>query len=322
MLSDPSYEVPWNPAAEDDPLLFIAEVNVPIVFNTLGDAIVDRRRWAIGGSILPSFKARMLTTDSNPVSTPSFQPSFWVDGYYVSYPSRDYFGTSWRNPILHSLHAAIGLEHHSNGQEVCPFLADPDAPRYHSSDGDNCDGQNNDWTDNNVNYRTGEFSSTALMGRLDAEYNMIEGETGEERLGLVAGQLYRIELPESATGALEDEHRKLYGLYSITTRLAFWSQYTPLPWLAGRITGEITVAHFVSKSVDDLKAPPKHYAMEGRWTLDEAAGGGVYVRWENGRDPYNIRYLSNLNVLHWGLVFEHRSKIYRPKFAPPPPETD
>ncbi|HKW10916.1 MAG TPA: hypothetical protein VJO33_11105 [Gemmatimonadaceae bacterium] len=316
-----------GPVVHDDTLLYEAQAAAHIfLLDDLNGAFAKisqdpSRDWSGAFRIImsPMFLIRQLNDSSSAVRTPSFMPQLSVEYLYVSRMS-DATGPAANlrfSPVL-VRGLRLTLAHHSNGQAGC-FREGFEPIDRHANV---CVPEAG--FDTNIvklNRANGDFSTTYLQAMVHTTImNRAAGDRPTHTFGLAAAYDYHL---RGIFGALSDEQRQLYGSWRThlmgeamqvigsqcndgATRP--WNQY-----LACQFQGRARVsAEYVRGPRNPgplalrINPPilPWSDQLEFSYTFNALLGTGLFVRWHDGQDYYNINFVNRRRVFMYGIMLD------------------
>lgn len=248
----------------------------------------------------PIFRIRQLNDSSAAVRTPSFMPRLMLERDWV----RRSPDTATTSPVLyesirvHSLQA--GIQHHSNGQAGC-FRQGFRARDARASECVGIPGA--DTTTIRLNRADGDFSTTLLS----AGYTFTFAATPESaeippyQFSVSAAYEYH---PTFLFGSLSREQRELYK----SQRARFKGDIEMLRReFRGRVAAEYELAPPVEERLQrrmENRILNYRWAVEGSLTSDRVLGAGVFVRYHDGQDYYNIGFANRRRVFSLGVLLD------------------
>ena len=250
----------------------------------------------------PMFRIRMFDEDSNPVRTPSYMPKVSAQvAWFKSMARDDQKGPErYEQPVRMLLLHFVPFGHHSNGQNGCLFVGQerPECEPKQTS----------------VPY-------TAALNTNDGSFstNYLRAGVGYRRM-YPTGKNDEIEDPASVTkrewgvgatvefnpkgyvgGALSDQLRLTYG----ATRFEIDADYakrdlTIWKLTCGRAQASATF-RYIHGAEFDLKygGAAEVFCLPKRW-----GGSGLFLRYVNGQDYYNINFFQRIQRLQFGVTFD------------------
>lgn len=296
------YFLPRVGPAGDRPLSFEAQAATHLFLVNQWDKVekpTSRGAMASVWSWDVSFllKLRMVQDRSAPVRPPSYMPGMHLQ----------WFGL-WKTAggAVQELEAELGLTHHSNGQQQCPFVP-PDQQDQASPDTCLSPGRSDGSLRHEVNYRSGDFSTSygtvgmhyAFM-RLDPDHFMASrwslGASYEQ--DFVTHDAPFGDFP----GAMERDQAWMYGIHRVKVDAQVrWHVGPPLADLAGVFS--ISASHERMWNTGP-HIPGDRTIAEASYTLDGFHGAGLFVRGFTGQDDLNILYAAGrTNKVVAGLIW-------------------
>jgi hypothetical protein len=269
--------------------------------------------------ITPMFRIRQLNDSSSAVRTPSFMPRASVE-YLVAKRLSDASGPPSNlrfSPVLVG-GGRLTIAHHSNGQAGCfrdgfqpvDRHADVCVPR-----------AGVDTTVVRLNRANGDFSNSFVQGMVHGTVmNRAAGGKPTHSFGLAAALDYH---PSGIVGALSDEQRELYGGWRLRgfaeamqvvgndcedgePRSRFWeaacffrgkarvsAEYERAPENPGPLARRVSPAIL-----------PWRAQVELSYAIAPLLGTGLFVRWHDGQDYYNIGFVNQRRVFMWGVMLD------------------
>lgn len=256
-------------------------------------AVDTARAWRF--FVAPAFRIRQLGDSSAAVRTPSFMPSLSLERHWLRVvDSSKTAGQDARN--IHRFRD-IGWRgtwaHHSNGQAGCfregfnptpsgnpddciPTAgAPPDGTRLNRANGDFSTSY----------WEVGGFARDVRLGHDDKESRTMEG-------GFFV-QYHRYSL----FGVQRDEQRALYGDWRIRSMGTWLCRPFSRVQSIAQLEGEYGL------QVDKRITPWRASATLALRSLD-LLGAGVFIKWQDGFDPYNIAFATRRTRWQFGLVLD------------------
>jgi hypothetical protein len=277
---------------ENDDLLFEAQV-APHIFllNTLDDEL-DQGGLATALSFTPLMVVRQLRGFSRPLKNPSFMPKVNLQVFWVPRPGQS--GTTW----LWGLQAIWG--HHSNGGAGCLFVEES------AVDGTCAVSDSIPPEDRQVD-TSGSFSTT--YGRFELLAKRMRVVEGVSQGGFMLGGGLDVNgagwpfliFGGGATGDL----RRIYG----PTRVRAMAELDRLHRFIGmdlRATIGARVEHIIYDRKPSPDASQWTWMAEAMLTKDSGnfRGLGLYARYYEGQDYYNLLFIRDIRRLQVGLVLD------------------
>lgn len=316
-----------GPVVHDDTLIYEAQAAAHIfLMDGLNGALAklsqDRSRdWqgAFRIVVTPMFLIRQLHDSSAAVRTPSFMPMLSGEYLFVSRVG-DASGPDANlrfSPVL-VRGIRLTLAHHSNGQAGC--FRDG----FHPADEhvDSC--VPDVGFDTNIvrlNRANGDFSTTYAEAMVHTTLmNRAKGDLPTHSFGLAAAYDWHL---KHIFGALSDEQRQLYGSWRArgmfeamqifgnecnegTYRL--WYQNVACAFRGrARLSGEYERA---PKNPGPLALRinppilPWRGQVEVSYVFTRLLGTGIFARWSDGQDYYNIDFVNRHRVFMYGLMLD------------------
>ena len=272
---DPSYitftgGLNWSDSIDNDDLLYEARIAVhfPWINNCKKDSPRCTRDDVFRLYAPIRLQVRQYTSDSSPVSTPSYNPGLRL--YY--------WNTSWVNvgKELHSVHyLSLGVHHYSNGQS----------------------GEH--YTGGAINTKDGSFSLDYV--ELAYYYETIDKEGGPDDWWKVNVRKYLTgwtwESPQHdyyEKWLFEASRKKRLNRYGITTQLTAGYKHDRTYVSPGDNASFRDNMQYTAEAFIPVKCPKVRFF---HWD-----NMSVYLRWDKGYDYYNINYQNRINRLQAGLV--------------------
>jgi hypothetical protein len=316
-----------GPVAHDDTLLYEAQAAAHIfLLDGLNGAFAklsqDKSRdWtgAFRVIVTPMFRIRQLNDSSAAVRTPSFMPRLSTE-YLVVSRLGEATGPEANlrfSPVL-VRGVRLTLAHHSNGQAGC-FRENFRPIDEHANECEPIPG-----TDTNVvklNRANGDFSSTFVQLMVHTTLmNRASGDRPTHSFGLAVAYDYH---PPGIFGALSDEQRQLYGSWRVlalgegiqlvgnecddgSPRL-WYQNFTCAFRGRARISGEYERAPQNPGPLALRIKPavlPWRSQLEVSYVFTRLLGTGMFVRWHDGQDYYNIDFVNRRRVFMYGLMLD------------------
>jgi hypothetical protein len=297
----------------DGGLVFEAQVapDVPIVGNLSAQLakVLEPERPTVRGYALyatPMFRLRMFNEDSNPVRTPSYMPKVSLQLAWLKNLSTETEASRRHDgPIRMIVVHTIPFGHHSNGQNGCLMIGQsrPECEPKETSVP----------FVQPFNLETGSFSTNYIRGgvsyhRLHPRGDIAEGES--EDLGWTTKREWGVGLsvelhPKGFVGgSLSDELRLMYGdtrfdlevdgaIRDMAVRL--WK----LRFSCGRAAASGTF-RYIQGTLSTLRFGGSAEAL----CLPKGWGGtGLFVRYVDGQDYYNLNFATRIRRVQFGFTF-------------------
>ena len=259
----------------------------------------------------PMFRLRMFKEESNPVRTPSYMPKLslqvaWLKNLSTETdPSRRYDG-----PIRMILVHTVPFGHHSNGQNGCLMIGQqrPD-----------CEPKETEVPFVRAfNTENGSFSTNYVRGgisyhRLHPRGDIPEDES--EDLGWTTKREWSVGLTAELNpkgfvgGSLSDELRLIYGATRVELQIEgairdMSVRLGKLRFSCGRAAVSSTV-RYIHGTLSNLRFGGNAEAL----CLPKGWGGtGLFLRYVDGQDYYNLNFATRIRRLQFGFTFD------QPKF--------
>lgn len=249
-----------------------------------------KRQWgrSVFGTIM--FRLRMYNDDSNPVRTPSFMPKItaqWVGLKSLSDPYKKQARLVGSRVSVAAYDVVLG--HYSNGQDGCLFEIEPH---------EDCRSITA-WTDREINTHDGSFSTNYV--RLGGYWGWMtigdDNDVVTQRVGFgVAGEYHPCRGCKDG-GWLKEPLRSLYG----DNRVKLTFDYVKARvWKFHRLESRIGLDLIVDcpdcRHMYTLTA--EIIAQKRSWN-----GIGYYLRFDNGRDYYNVAFQGFRKRVTVGVAF-------------------
>jgi hypothetical protein len=258
---------------------------------------------SISTSITPMIRLRIFKADSSPVRTPSFMPKLNTQ---ILYLSRRLPGRQWGEgkPVrVHGFQFVAG--HHSNGQDGCIFLgADPTACRPP------------DPANIRINKTDGSFSTDYFRFSAFAKLHEMFAESPTSRRTSRRSHLFGFTWETHprwllSRMALEDELRPIYGTNRVGASYEYERRLTS-PFWAGKLRASVWGERIFKRGITaDCRGPedrhcagPWGFGGEAAWRIKRLEETGVFVRFYQGQDYYNLGFTHRLRRLQVGFVFD------------------
>ena len=320
----PSY---IGPVAHDTTLLYEAQAAAHIfLLDNLNGAFASLSQdkssdWAGALRIIvtPMFRIRQLSDSSAAVRTPSFMPSISTEYLFVSRIG-EATGPQANlrfSPVL-VRGVRLTLAHHSNGQAGC--FRDGFEPV--DSHADKCVPRPGfDTNLVQLNRANGDFSTTYFELMVHTTLmNRAEGDQPTHSFGLAAAYDYH---PRGIFGALSEEQRELYGSWRLrglfeAAQLVgnqcndgaprLWYQNMACAFRGrARLSGEYERAP-QNPGPLALRIKPAILPWRGQvelsYVFTRLLGTGIFARWNDGQDYYNIDFVNRRRVFMYGLMLD------------------
>ncbi|HEY2374874.1 MAG TPA: hypothetical protein VGH98_02770 [Gemmatimonadaceae bacterium] len=316
-----------GPAAHDDSILYEAQAAAHIfLMDGLNSAFAklsqDRSQdWqgAFRVILTPMFLIRQLHDSSAAVRTPSFMPELSTEYLFVSRVG-DATGPDANlrfSPVL-VRGIRLTLAHHSNGQAGC-FRYGFEPADAHANVCVPTPGQ-----DTNVvrlNLTNGDFSTTYAEAMVHTTLmNRARGDRPTHSFGLAAAYDWHL---RGIFGSLSDEQRELYGSWRLRGMAEgmqlfgnecddgsyrLWYQNFACAFRGrARISGEYDRAPQnpgpLALRVDPAILPWRGQ-VEISYVFTRLLGTGIFARWNDGQDYYNIDFVNRRRVFMYGLMLD------------------
>lgn len=250
----------------------------------------------------PMFRIRMFDEDSNPVRTPSYMPKVSVQmAWFKNLAADTVKGPErYEQPVQVFLLHAVPFGHHSNGQNGCLFVGQtrPEcnpkqtAAPYTAA----------------LNTENGSFSTNYLRAGFGYRRLYVSGKNDEiEDQASVTnrewGVATTVELnPKGYVGgSISEQLRLTYG----ATRVEVDADYARRDWSFWRITcgrAQISAAfRYLHGAPSDLKygGAAEAFCLPKGW-----GGSGVFLRYVDGQDYYNVSFSQRIRRLQFGVTFD------------------
>jgi len=316
-----------GPVAHDDTVAYEAQAAAHIfLYDGLNSAFANLSQdrtsdWsgAFRLIVTPMFRIRQLNDSSSAVRTPSFMPQIASEYLFVSRigDATGQQGDLRFSPVL-VRGVRLTLAHHSNGQAGC-FREGFEPIDRHANE---CAPR--DTFDTNIvrlNRANGDFSTTFLQLMVHTTLmNRTETDRPTHSFGLAVAYEYHL---RGIFGALSDEQRELYGSWRLRG-LAEGMQLvgnqcyaeTSRPWyqdLACTFRGRARVSGEYERAPQDpgplalrIRPPvlPWRGQVELSYVFTRLFGTGMFARWQDGQDYYNIEFVNRRRVFMYGLMLD------------------
>lgn len=250
----------------------------------------------------PMFRIRMFDEDSNPVRTPSYMPKVSVQvAWFKSLAGdKETSPERYERPVQVLLLHAVPFGHHSNGQNGCLFV-----------------GQER--PDCNPKQTAAPYTAALNTDNGSFSTNYLRAGFGYRRL-YPTGKNDEIEDPASVTkrewgvaatvelnpkgyvgGSLSDQLRLTYG----ATRVEVDADYARRDLSIWRVTcGRAQVSavfRYLHGGLSDLKygGAAEAFCLPKGW-----GGSGLFVRYVDGQDYYNVNFSQRIRRLQFGVTFD------------------
>jgi hypothetical protein len=243
----------------------------------------------LSAAVTPLIRLRMLQEDSSPVIPPSFMPKLTLQSLYLKH---------WEGQTARIRYSAIGLNiilgHYSNGQSGCFFAnqtgTDP-----------NCAPSQGQLPLNEV---SGSFSTNYYRGELHGQlaFNIGQDKTSTWLVG--GGGLFEVN-SAFGPGGISDDQRRVYGNGHYGFEIDM-ERY----WPGNR--GRGSFAWSIPSGERPHQTPTS--IAEAAYLPDALGGFGLFVRYVNGQDYFNILFLERVTLWEIGLSFELSPGIPEPSF--------
>jgi len=261
--------------------------------------------WGWSLSTTPMVKLRMFREASSPVRTPSYMPKGNVQFARLRNVSRapaDDEIARGRGPIEMWLIDVIPFGHHSNGQNGCLFtnqtrnangdciVTDPSRPRA-------------------VNKVDGSFSTNYVEAGV--YYSRLHNDSGDNvfqtKREWRTGVGLQLNPKWYLGGAIDDELADLYG----QTRVFFEGNMAGRDHaFCGRLEGQVQL-HYIHDAPAPI--PSVTTVIEGACLPKRWGGTGIFVKFYNGQDYYNLGFAEKLTRFQVGFTLQRATFL---SFAP------
>lgn len=289
-----------------DDLLFEGQI-APHLYLTRADVwgegdVFDRPVWSWTASFTPMIRLRMLTTNSFPVRTPSYMPRPLLDWQIFRASATD-TSAALREfaevPVRLWGLTVTPWAHHSNGQEGCLFA-------YQTRDPDNGDCVGDPPSDGvpEVNRVDGSFSTNFIRLGIGYSYFGVPQAIGD-RLERIHGCTFQAGVEVHPVGYLPGGVDRLQAEYYPQVQATLGAEWAR-SWLAGTWTvgGE---ARWLDHTAPDVGTWA--HSTEISYTPRGLPGWGVFARYYNGMDYYNLGFMEEAKYLHFGFVWDLGSSV-------------
>ena len=314
-------------APEDSSLLYEAQAathiflvdGLPDAYDRISSDSTVRTAGAWRVIATPMFRVRQLKDSSAAVRTPSFMPRLSVERLWAS--RRGAASGDPSNPAFPGARltgARLSLAHHSNGQAGC-FREGFEPVDSRANTCRRAPGA--DTTRVRLNRANGDFSSTFLNVMLHATLMNRNGEdVATQSLGVAAGADWHI---PGLFGALSDEQRSLYGSWRVRLQGEAMKAFgttcgddiarSALQRAKCRVRGRsrLTLEGERAPTRTDALARrvqpsilPYRVSVELSHAFDALLGAGVFARWHDGQDYYNIGFVNRRRMLMVGGMLD------------------
>ena len=316
-----------GPVAHDDTLIYEAQAAAHIFLmdglnNAFSRLSQDRSRdWqgALRIIVTPMFLIRQLHDSSAAVRTPSFMPQLSTEYLFVSRvgDATGADGDLRFSPVL-VRGIRLTLAHHSNGQAGC-FREG-----FHPADEHVSSCVRDSTADTNVvrlNRANGDFSTTYLEAMVHTTLmNRGKGDLPTHSFGLAAAYDWHL---KNIFGALSDEQRELYGSWrargmfeamqivgnecDVGEYRQWYESVTCAFRGRARLSGEYERAP-KNPGPLALRVNPPILPWRGQievsYVFTRLLGTGVFARWVDGQDYYNIDFVNRRRAFLFGLMLD------------------
>ncbi|MEX2179497.1 MAG: hypothetical protein WD801_12355 [Gemmatimonadaceae bacterium] len=292
---------------------------LPDAYARISDSLRDPTAAAWRVIVTPMFRIRQLKDSSAAVRTPSFMPRVSLERTWATrLGALDTTGGTLYFDRARVTGARITLAHHSNGQAGCFREGfEPIDPRSNV-----CRPiVGADTTTVRLNRANGDFSSTFVNVLLHATWrngNTAPRATWSTGVG-IGGDLH---VP-GLFGALSAEQRELYGGWRLRGHMEHMllvGEHCDVVPAGASITRAACYLRGKSRlSADYERAPrdpgplarriqpavvPYRYAIEYSHAFDALLRAGIFVRYHDGQDYYNIGFAQRRRMLVVGAVLD------------------
>jgi hypothetical protein len=267
----------------------------------------------------PMFRIRQLNDSSAAVRTPSFMPRVSVERIWarrLGAVTGDQFNPAFDGANVTGVR--LTLAHHSNGQAGC-FRAGFVPTDSHSETCVPAPGA--DTSIVKLNRANGDFSTTFFSLMLHSTWmNRNGANIATHSLGVAVNADWHM---PGLFGALSDEQRALYGTWrargqvegmqmlgtSCGDRIVRTAGQRLGCWLSGRARFTVDHEWVLSKlgALADRVHPsivPWRGSSEVSYAFDALLGAGVFLRWNDGQDYYNIGFVNRRRVFLYGGMLD------------------
>ena len=254
--------------------------------------------WGWQASTTPMVRLRMFDQTSNPVRTPSYMPKGTVQVARFKNLSRatDPDSSAFNEgPIAMWLVDAIPFGHHSNGQDGCLFV---DQARDADGECVAVPGLPHDVNKKDGSFSTNYIEATVHYGRMyldsDGVPAGIFATRREWRVGL--GMQFN---PEGYVGgSIKPELSDLYGPTRVLMSAS--TAYRDL-WRCGRAAANARFQYITDPGAD---VPHLITSLEASCFPRQWGGAGLFVRFYNGQDYYNLGFDESITRFFFGVALQ------------------
>lgn len=273
--------------------------------------------------VSPMFRLRQLKDSSAAVRTPSFMPRLAVERIWVAgLGTPTVVGSNVTYHRFRLTGARLTLTHHSNGQAGC-FR---EGYRFTDSTAKECAPiplaeRPRDTMQVKLNHADGDFSSTYVSGIVHMTFmgDSSSGDTPRYLWGAAVGYDWHA---QGLFGELSDAQRKLYGSWRVRGRMEGMIASglgcgVTKKTLAGHVACAVKGRSRVTLEGEfgpQAKGPlaPRFEPAIVRWrgsvevshAFDWLLGAGVFIRWHDGQDYYNIGFDHRLRATMFGVMLD------------------
>lgn len=286
LLPVPSVDAP-GPDGESYRTVFEGQLAPHLFFvNTLDDrAESGRSGTAFAVSFTYLVRVRLYDGPSFPLRTPSMNPRIAGQFFYLHRPE-ERAGDTQHHLQAHLWSGLLGLSHHSNGQEWCPFQAgvrDRD---------DACTVTVDDVDIDDVNLENGSFSTNFVTVGTYYKYSRLDDFFFPRWTGS-AGLVFEIHPQDFGPGAIDELQSYLYGA-PLRARVELEGTTTDLS--IRKLAGVWRVAPSLELFDGHAGAPSYRAVLDGTRTFLRAGGLGAFARLQSGQDNYNINFVNTVDL--------------------------
>lgn len=279
LLPFPSVDAP-GPDGESYPTVFEGQLAPHLFFyNDLDERAesgTSGPAWAVSFTYL--VRVRLYDGPSFPLRTPSMNPRITGQFFYLDHPADQLDAWLWS--------AMLGVAHHSNGQEWCPFQAgvrDRD---------DACTTTVSDVDLEDVNLENGSFSTNYLTIGAHGKYSRLDDFYFPRWTGS-AGLVLEIHPQGFGPGAISSLQSYLYGA-PLRPRLELEATCTDTS--PPRLSGVYRLAYSLEIFDGHAGAPSYRTFLDASRTFFRLGGVGLFARLQSGQDNYNINFVNRIDL--------------------------
>jgi hypothetical protein len=278
LLPSPSVDAP-GPGGESYRTVFEGQLAPHLFF--YNDLDEQAESGTSGHAFAVSFtylvRVRLYDGPSFPLRTPSMNPRITGQYFYLHRPTDQLTAWLWSG--------MLGVAHHSNGQEWCPFQAgvrDRD---------DACTTTVDEVDVNDVNLENGSFSTNYVTVGAHVKYIRLD-DFFFPRWTAAGGLVVEIHPQGFGPGAISSLQSYLYGA-PLRPRLEL--EVTRTDTCSRSLSGAYRFAYTVELFDGHAGAPSYRTFADASRTLFRLGGVGLFARVQSGQDNYNINFVNRID---------------------------